>query len=359
VLEALSAQERADLRATALRALGPGDESRDVAWDVVADLGWSAIGVPEDLGGAGYGHRERVVLAEAAGETLHGEALFPTLGLALPLATAAGAAGLTKEMVAGARAAVGWERPGVGSFSRGPVAPALSFDGSRASGTLSAVGGARDADLLLAPAAAVDGGVVLIAVRGGAFHCRDPRPGYLDADQRALAVEVDGTAEVVAEGSTARRAWVRTRDAGQLWLAAESLGIATHLLALGVIHAQERRQFDRAIGSYQAVAHQLADLYADVELARSAVAWAAEAVDGDQADAEQAVLVASLMADAAAVSAGEKAIQVLGGLGMTWESVVHRYFKRALLNELFDGSPRQRRRRLADLVLPAERRADS
>ena len=134
-------------------------------------------------------------------------------------------------------------------------------------------------------------------------------------------------------------------------MAAEALGVAQRVLELGIEHAKTREQFGKPIGVYQAVAHQLADTYADVELARSLVYWAAWCVAEDDEQAPVAAAAAKAFAAEAAVAACERSIQVHGGTGFTWEHPLHRFYKRALWLEGFGSRPSELRREVADAVL--------
>ena len=126
-------------------------------------------------------------------------------------------------------------------------------------------------------------------------------------------------------------------------MAAEALGIAQRALELGVQHAKTREQFGKPIGVYQAVSHQLANTYADVELARSLVYWAAWCVAESDERAEIAAASAKAFATEAAVAACERSIQVHGGIGFTWEHPLHRFYKRSLWLEGFGLRPAQLR----------------
>jgi alkylation response protein AidB-like acyl-CoA dehydrogenase len=351
VSETLTAEEREDLQSTARRYLrGIADADRQIDWAEVIELGWASIGVPEEMGGAGYGDRERALISEAAGESLQGGALWPTLGVGLPLMMALGSTDLVASIAGGSRIAVGWSGEATSAFSDAFSSPQVHYRDGQVTGTVHAVAGADVAEALILPVADVSGEPAIVLVGRDALVIHETPRRYVDESCRVSVVDIDGGADCLAGGVPARQVWDRARLSAVVWLAAESVGLASFLLDLAVRHASEREQFGRAIGSFQAVSHQLADLYGDIELARSAVGWAAESIDLDHSDAEAATLSASLLADTAAVSAGEKAIQVLGGLGMTWESPVHRYFKRAMANEAFDGNARGRRRRLADLL---------
>jgi len=134
-------------------------------------------------------------------------------------------------------------------------------------------------------------------------------------------------------------------------MAAEALGVAQRALELGIDHARTREQFGKPIGVYQAVSHQLANTYADVELTRSLVYWAAWCVAEEDEQAPVAAAAAKAFAAEAAVAACERSIQVHGGTGFTWEHPLHRFYKRALWLEGFGARPAELRRVVADAVL--------
>jgi alkylation response protein AidB-like acyl-CoA dehydrogenase len=136
-------------------------------------------------------------------------------------------------------------------------------------------------------------------------------------------------------------------------MAAEAVGIAQRALDLGVEHAKTRMQFGKPIGTYQAVSHQLADTYTDVELARSLAYWAAWSVAEDDDQAAVAAAAAKAFATEAAVAACERSIQVHGGIGFTWEHPLHRYYKRALWLEGFGKRPSELRVEVAESLLGA------
>jgi len=134
-------------------------------------------------------------------------------------------------------------------------------------------------------------------------------------------------------------------------LALEAVGIAAKALELGVEHAKTREQFGRPIGVYQAVSHPLADTFVETELARSLAYWAAWCVEEGEEQAAVAVAAAKSYAGDVAVAACERSIQVHGGIGFTWEHVLHRYYKRALWIQAFGGYPREQRARIAAFLL--------
>jgi alkylation response protein AidB-like acyl-CoA dehydrogenase len=134
-------------------------------------------------------------------------------------------------------------------------------------------------------------------------------------------------------------------------LALEAVGIGKKALELGVEHAQNREQFGRKIGVYQAVSHRLADTFVETELARSLAYWAAWCVAEDDDQAPIAVAAAKAYAGDAAVAACERSIQVHGGIGFTWEHVLHEYYKRALWIQAYGGYGRVQRAKIAAWLL--------
>jgi alkylation response protein AidB-like acyl-CoA dehydrogenase len=134
-------------------------------------------------------------------------------------------------------------------------------------------------------------------------------------------------------------------------LAAEAVGVAQKALELGVEYVSQREQFGKKIGTYQAVSHPLADTYVETELARSLAYWAAWCVAEEDEQAPTAVAAAKSMAAETAVAACERSIQVHGGIGFTWEHVLHRYYKRAQWIDAFGGHAARQREVVAAALL--------
>jgi alkylation response protein AidB-like acyl-CoA dehydrogenase len=134
-------------------------------------------------------------------------------------------------------------------------------------------------------------------------------------------------------------------------LALEAAGIAQRALELAVEHAKTREQFGRPIGVYQAVSHPLATTYVDSELARSLAYWAAWCVAEHDEQLPVAAAAAKSFAGDVAVTACERAIQVLGGIGFTWEHPLHTYYKRALWIQAYGGYSREQRAKVAAWLL--------
>jgi alkylation response protein AidB-like acyl-CoA dehydrogenase len=275
------------------------DGAQNDRWAELADLGWLGVSVREAEGGVGLGFVEEAILLEELGYALYPGPYLGTVGFALatlgPEDRAAVASGQAKWS-----AEVNGLVPWLGSVDR-----VVDMDG-------------------LAQVA-----------RGDALVSVDPsRP--LGRLERTNGTPLPGNRDIP-----------RARVA----MAAEALGVAQRVLELGVQHAKTREQFGKPIGVYQAVSHQLADTYADVELARSLVYWAAWCVAEDDEQAPVAAAAAKSFAAEAAVAACERSIQVHGGTGFTWEHPLHRFYKRALWLEGFGSRPSELRLEVADAVL--------
>ena len=156
----------------------------------------------------------------------------------------------------------------------------------------------------------------------------------------ATRVYVDGASETV-------RVALLT---GVALLASEQVGIAQWCLETTVAYVKDRKQFGRAIGSFQAIKHRLADLWLQVGSATAAARYAADTAARGDADAEIAARVAASYCGDVAVKAAEECIQLHGGIGMTWEYPAHLYLKRAKSDQLAFGSGYAHRARLAELV---------
>jgi alkylation response protein AidB-like acyl-CoA dehydrogenase len=139
----------------------------------------------------------------------------------------------------------------------------------------------------------------------------------------------------------------RGRGQAAVMNAAESVGVATRAMEMAVEYAKERKQFDRPIGSYQAVSHACAQMLLEVEGARSAVYWAAWALDHEPETAPLAVACAKAYAGDAGRRVPRAALQVHGGIGFTWEHDLHFFLKRGEANAHAYGGAAEHRDRVA------------
>ncbi|MEV5693226.1 acyl-CoA dehydrogenase family protein [Micromonospora globbae] len=209
------------------------------------------------------------------------------------------------------------------------------------------------ADVVVAAAGAH--GVELRLVDGEHLHPRpvDAGPHGLDATRPVASVELAAVPSVpLVAPDRAADVLALTRRRALALLAAEGVGVAAQALATATGHAASRTQFGRPIGANQAVAHPLAEVYGQVETARSLAyraAWSVDAESGPAADL--AVVTATAAAREAATVACEAAIQTYGGSGFTWEQPLHRWYRRAWWLATFDGTVADFRAELAGLLL--------
>jgi hypothetical protein len=323
------------------------DPDHAAHWAALAEIGVLGVALPGAVGGGGG----TVVDAAAALEQCAAELVpGPVVGTVLAGLLLAGRqdAAVAKELLPGLAAG---ETPVAIALDPGSAVALGAPDGGlRVSGEISTVLGAGPAPLLLL--AASDAWFVLDADHPGLTV--EPRtPVDLS---RALARVVLRDVEVSAGRVVPDVAAGEVRDLAALLFAAESVGVAGWCLRTATAHAKVREQFGRPIGSFQAVKHLCAEMLCRVEQA-GAVAWdAARAADEAPDELPSAAAVAAAVALDAAVDTAKDAIQVLGGIGFTWEHDAHLYLRRALANRQLLGGSAGWRRRAADLALGGARR---
>ena len=142
----------------------------------------------------------------------------------------------------------------------------------------------------------------------------------------------------------------RALDRAATTLAAEATGVATKVVELSRDYAKERLQFDRPIGSFQAISHKLADMLLLTENARSTTYYAAWALEEGAPDARLAAATAKVAGSEAARIVAQSGIQVHGGIGFTWEHDMHLYYRRAKWCEMFLGDATRWRERIVSLI---------
>ena len=331
-----------------LGQIATSDDGWDRAsWPELARLGWTGASIPEAQGGAGLSFVEEAIVFEELGRALYSGPYFSTVALALP---ALGCApDLLAQVASGALTA---------TLASGGANPSVAAVEARRSGDRWLLRGETD---LVPDAGWVDAFVVQARGPDGIglylAKCHDARPQVhvrdtVDATRRLGRVTFeDEDARLLAAPPAAAKIIAGTRRRALTALALEAVGVASQALALGVEHAKSREQFGRPIGAYQAVSHKLADTYVETELARSLAYWAAWCIAEDDAQAELAASAAKAYAAEAAVAACERAIQVHGGMGFTWDHPLHRYYKRALWIESFDRSGAAHRAEIAKALL--------
>ena len=323
-------------------------------WKEMAGLGWTSLSIPEESGGSGMTFLDEAVLFEELGHSLYPGPYFSTVALALP--ALANADEVLGAVAAGdLSATLAWAEPGgPGALvdAGDPSTRATESDGGWVlAGTKELV---PDAGIVTSAVvhAAAPGGTGLWLVDLDSEQVAVTPSSTMDTTRRLGRLELDrAPGRLLVEPGRADEVLASIRLRAGAAAALESVGIAQKALDLAQEHAKTRRQFDKPIGSYQAVAHQVADTYVDVELARSLAYWAAWCVAEEDDQAAVAVPAAKAAAGRAAVTACERSIQVHGGIGFTWEHILHRYYKRAQWLDSFDGHARVGRAQIAASLL--------
>ncbi|MBF6207035.1 MULTISPECIES: acyl-CoA dehydrogenase family protein [Nocardia] len=320
---------------TAVRAAMDTELGYDPAlWRLLCEqIGVAALAIPEQYGGFDASLVESLLVVGELGRTLAG---VPMLGSAvlggqavLASGDAVACARLLPEVAAGTRTIAvcwagerGWDEPGV-----------HETDGAL-TGTAHYVLDGMPADTLV------------VVTSTGLFEVEPTAPGVT----RRHAPTMDPTrklAEISFAGAPARRlgsgdpavAVARLRDIAWAALAAEQVGAADRCLEMTVDYAKSRVQFGRAIGSFQALKHRMADMYVLLESARSASLAATAAVAANSPAAAEDVWAARVHCSEALTAIAGETIQLHGGIAITWEHDAHLFFKRAHGDAQLFGTP--------------------
>jgi acyl-CoA dehydrogenase len=362
--------DRFDLAAVRAVFTDPGGDGHPAdLWKSIGDQGWLSVCVPVEHGGLGLGLLDAQVIAREFGAgvvpgpwaatVLAGEAVrrsgSPDQAAAILGPLAAG------ELVA----TVATRGPG-GRGGRDGIGVRVDGEG-RLHGSASGVEYAAVAALIVVAAiepaspggSGSDGGGVgegdgrevgLYLVEPGTARVEvEPQAGF-DGTTRLAEVTLSGARASRLPGSDGP-AFADLLRRGAVLAAADLVGIARAALTRTVAYDRTRVQFGRPVGSFQALAHHLADLHVAVTMAEHAVLYAAHALDTGAPDAELAVSVAKSKANEAAVDTCAAMIQYHGGTGYTWEHDTHFFYKRAKRLAGAFGDTREHRARLAYLTI--------
>jgi alkylation response protein AidB-like acyl-CoA dehydrogenase len=337
---------------TEVRRLMATDEGFDPAvWQQLSqELALPAIAIDERYGGAGFGAVELGIIVEEIGRALLCAPYFSSSVLAANAIGNAGTQDQKESLLPGiasgeVRATLAVTEPNGRWDAKGIEATAIAADdGYLIDGTKSFVVDGHTAGLLVVVARAPG----TLGTDGLSFFTVDPREAGVE---RALLDSMDATrkiariefrrarAQVLGDVGNAWPALSRTLDQAAIALANEMVGGAQALLDSAVSYANMRVQFGRTIGSFQATKHKCADMLLDVELARSAAYFAAQAEAADDPDMPALASLAKACASDAYLRTAAHTIQIHGGIGFTWENDTHLWFKRAKSSEVFLGDP--------------------
>ncbi|MFA1551204.1 acyl-CoA dehydrogenase [Actinomadura chokoriensis] len=342
-----------NIPATAVRAvLDADEETRPGFWPALAEQGLLGLHLAEEHGGQGYGLLELSVVLEELGRAAAPGPFLPTV-LASAVIDASSNAKLRAELLP--------------ALADGSKTAAVALDGALTgrrdggslvvSGTSGTVLGAALADVVVLPVAA-DDGEQWVAV--DAADLTVTPVASLDRVRRVAAVEASDVAvaaDRVVDGVTARR----VRDIAAALFGAEAAGLAGWLVTTAAEYAKVREQFGRPIGQFQGVKHKAARSLIALEQARAAAWDAARAMDvgpdaAGETEAHFAAAVSAVIALDAGVQTARDAIQILGGIGFTWEHDAHVYLRRALTLRSLLGSSKDWAAEVARLALDGGRR---
>jgi len=316
-------------------------------WRALAvDLGLAGLLVPEELGGAGASAVEAAAVVEELGRACAPVPFLTSSVVATTALLACAGDDLARKVI---KALAEGERTAalVVPLSTAPDAslPDITVTDGRLSGSVRSVAGVLEADVLVVPAQTTDGVALYIVDRSAATV--EPVVS-LDMSRQVADVTLDGApGQLVLTDS--RAAVQSALLAGAALLASEQVGIARWCLDETVAYLKVRKQFGRVVGGFQALKHRLADLYAEVESASATARYAAAALAAGE-DVPIAARVAAAYCSDVAVHAGEEAVQLHGGIGMTWEHPTHLYLKKAKADQIAFGTAGAHRAALASLV---------
>jgi alkylation response protein AidB-like acyl-CoA dehydrogenase len=316
------------------------------------ELGFTSLAIPEVYGGAGLGFVEIAAVSEEMGRALLCSPFFATVCLAASAVLAGGteeqkrellpgiAAGQTTAALALTPPSGRWDAPGSG------VTYVARGAGYELSGASSFVIDGHTAELVLVvarPASApMDGEPFIFVVPASTPGLERRVLTTMDmtrkqAELTLRQVQLPSSARLGDVGNGAQTL-ARTQDLGKVALAAEQVGGAQRCLDMSVDYAKTRVQFGRPIGSFQAIKHKLADMFVQVESARSASYYAAWAAAHSEDELPTAAATAKAYCSDAYFAVAAECIQIHGGVGFTWEHDAHLFFKRAKSSETLFGA---------------------
>ncbi|MGV0795531.1 acyl-CoA dehydrogenase family protein [Mycolicibacterium elephantis] len=332
-------------------------------WREFANLGMCGLAVPARYGGEGCGPAEVAIVMRELGRALAPLPFFSSVALAQSVVLNCGdddaCARLLPELVTGRLiATVALVEPSWNWDPQTVRTTASQHDPDwRLTGTKSFVVDGASADIIFL-AARTSAGISLFEVRSTAPGLTRTALTTIDQTRRLARIDMEETpARQVGTAGAAIDIMERALMLANIYLAAESVGATEHVLHSAVDYAKNRKQFGRAIGSFQAIKHKCADMHVEFETARCTAEHAVAAVaSGNTGDAVTAASVAAALCHEAFHRCAAENIQIHGGIGFTWEHHAHLYYKRAQSNRVLLGDATHHRRSLgASLGLLANR----
>jgi alkylation response protein AidB-like acyl-CoA dehydrogenase len=331
--------------------LDAATESLPPFWNELAAQGWLGLHVDHAYGGSGYGVGELVVVLEELGRCVAPGPVLPTVLAAAVIGSSTNdeaKRALLPGLASGELAGAVGGGPGCG------LSGERSGDDLVVSGTVRPVLGGHLADVLVAPVRMSSEDTIVWVALPLEVTKRQELPS-VDPTRRVAEIDADRVVVTAARRLDGVGA-ARVLDLTATFVAAELVGVAQWCVDTAAAYAKDRVQFGRPIGQFQGIKHKCADMVGRVELARAAAWDAARAVqDGGDEGALAASAAISLALDAAFANAKD-CVQVLGGIGFTWEHDAHVYLKRAMAMRSLLGPSSSWRVRVCELALGGTRR---
>jgi alkylation response protein AidB-like acyl-CoA dehydrogenase len=328
-------------------------------WKKMAEQGWMGIIFPEEYGGFGMGAVELAAALEEMGRALLPGPYLSTLTAGAVINEAGDEAqkkrylapicsGEAKSTLALLEDNASWD-PAAVSMRAASKSGEYALNGRKLF-----VSDAAVADFLVV-AARLDGELALFLVPQSAHGLNVAAMSGMDLTRKLYEVTFENVMvtpqAMLASGAHASTALDRALNIGTVAIAAEMVGGMQRLLEITVEYAKTRKQFGKPIGSFQAVQHQCADMLVYTESSRSAAYFAAYSITEGTPEAAAAVSVAKSYTSEAYRECGNRAIQVHGGMGFTWENDCHLFYRRAKASELAFGDALYHRERIARLIV--------
>jgi len=331
----------------------------DAVWAELASMGWQAMAIPEEYGGAGFSFLELIVLMDEMGRALLPAPFLSSVVLAANVLLQAGSEAqkesLLPKIAAGeVRATLAVTEP-AGRWDESAVEVAAQRQGDEwvVNGTKSFVLDGHTADTLLV-AVRTSNGVSIFIVPRSQEGVTTTLQDTMDQTRKMAEVHLDNVRltddAIVGEEGDGWPTIEHVLRMAAVALAAEQVGGAQKVLEMAVEYAKVRTQFGRPIGSFQAIKHKCADMLVGVESAKSAAYYAGWAASENTEELSTVAPLAKSYCSEAYFAAAAENIQIHGGIGFTWEHDAHLYFKRAKSSELLFGDPAYHRSMLADAI---------
>ncbi len=335
---------------SACRAVLEGGKAYDAAlWKGVAEMGWLGTAIPEAYGGAGLGHLELVLIAQEIGRTLAPIPFSSSVYLASEALLQAGSEA-QKQKYLPKLASGEWIgtlalAEGLGDFDPAGVTK-TQFDGKRVSGVKLPVADGAAADFAVVVAREDDGCSLVLVDLGGDGVTRTPLESF-DPSRPLARLELSGVAgERLGDRGAGTTIARDVLDRAAVLMGYEQIGGAERALDETRAFTMGRFAFGRAVASFQALKHRMADVYAKTQIALSNGYFAAWALSNGNAELGVAACSTRVAASEAFTLASEEMIQMHGGVGFTWEYDCHLFYRRARSLAHALGTPDEWREKL-------------